>query len=383
MKTKSTHKNDSDKKLIFVVDDQEENLEFLGSLLRHNGYNVMIASDGMEAIELVQRKLPDLILLDIMMPKMDGYEVCEKLKANPATNEIPVIFITAKIETEDVVKGFQVGGLDYVTKPFKHKELLMRIKTQIELKTSKDLILHQNDKLVLLNKEKNGFLRIAAHDLKNPLFTIKGFAQLINQKFKELSPTEVKEYSNYITDTADQCLQIIINLLDINKIEEGQLKLSYDDIKLDEVITRIIDTYSLKANAKEIKLLYTNSSNNTYIKADAGKLIQVLSELISNAIKFSPFNKNIYINTHLIEENRKHSVRVEVRDEGPGLTSDDKIKLFTKFSKLSAQPTGDENSTGLGLSIVKYLVEAMGGKVWAESDSEAGGASFFVEFKMK
>ncbi len=381
MKTKSINKSENQKKLIFVVDDQEENLEFLGSLLRHNGYNVMVASDGMEAIELMHKKLPDLILLDIMMPKMDGYEVCEKLKANNITKDIPVIFITAKIETEDIVKGFQVGGIDYVTKPFKHKELLMRIKTQIELKTSKDLILQQNDKLVLLNKEKNGFLRIAAHDLKNPLFTIKGFAQLINQKFKELSPLEIKEYSNYITDTADQSLQIIINLLDINKIEEGQLKLSYDDIKLDEVISKIIDTYNLKAKAKEIDLVYENRTNNTFIKADGGKIVQVLSELISNAIKFSPFKKSIYLSTYIPSE-KKNCVRVEVKDEGPGLTSDDMSKLFTKFSKLSAQPTGDENSTGLGLSIVKYLVEAMGGKVWAES-AEGLGASFFVEFKIK
>lgn len=381
MKTKGTNRPDSEKKLIFVVDDQEENLEFLGSLLRHNGYNVMVASDGMEAIELMQKKLPDLVLLDIMMPKMDGYEVCEKLKANNITKEIPVIFITAKIETEDIVKGFQVGGLDYVTKPFKHKELLMRIKTQIELKSSKDLILKQNDKLIWLNKEKNGFLRIAAHDLKNPLFTIKGFAQLINQKFKELSPLEIKEYSNYITDTADQCLQIIINLLDINKIEEGQLKLSYDDIKLDEIISKIMDSYTLKAKAKEINIRFENKSNNSYIKADGGKIVQVLSELISNAIKFSPFNKNIIISTY-IPSDKKNSIRVEVKDEGPGLTPDDMSKLFTKFSKLSAQPTGDENSTGLGLSIVKYLVEAMGGNVWAESE-ENKGASFFVEFKIK
>jgi len=381
LRAKNVEKSDGEKKLIFVVDDQEENLEFLGSLLRHNNYNVMVASDGIEALNFVHKKLPDLILLDIMMPKMDGYEVCEKLKSNEHTKDIPVIFITAKIETEDIVRGFQVGGVDYVTKPFKHKELLSRVKTQLELKQSKDLIIKQNEKLIKLNQDKNGFLRIAAHDLKNPLFTIKGFAQLINQKYKELSPQEVKEYTNYITDTADQCLQIIINLLDINKIEDGQLKLTYDDINLDEVITKIIDTYVLKAKAKDINLVFNNNHEKVFINADTGKVIQVLSELISNAIKFSPFKKSIYINSTISDE-KKRRARVEVRDEGPGLTDDDKSKLFTKFSKLSAQPTGDENSTGLGLNIVKYLVEAMGGKVWAES--EAGkGASFFIEFKLK
>ncbi len=378
METYNDKLYEEDKKLIFIVDDQEENLEFLGSLLRHNNYNVMIASDGVEALELVNKKAPDLILLDIMMPKMDGYEVCERLKQNLKTRDIPVIFITAKIETEDVVKGFQAGGLDYITKPFKHKELLMRIKTQLELKHSKDLILHQNEQLINLNKEKNGFLRIAAHDLKNPLFTIKGFAQLINQKYKELSPEEIAEYSNYITDTADQSLQIIINLLDINKIEEGQLKLTFEDFDVDDAIFNLIDTYKIKADVKNIKINFKEEPENIYVKADFGKVSQVIGELISNAIKFSPFDRNITIRSKSMDNGYGEHARIEIIDEGPGLTDDDKEKLFTKFSKLSAQPTGDENSTGLGLSIVKYLVEAMNGKVSCQSE-EGKGANFIVE----
>lgn len=369
-----------DKKLIFIVDDQERNLEVLGSLLRSNSYNVMIASSGMEALKMVEKKLPDLILLDIMMPKMDGYEVCQRLKENDLTKELPIIFLTAKSETEDLVKGFRLGGMDYITKPFSNEELLVRIKNHLELKSSKDIILKQNQELIKLNKDKNHFLSIAAHDLKNPLFTVKGFSQLISKKNSNLDMKDIRDYADYISTTADQCLQIIINLLDVNAIEEGAMRLVISKFDLDSILQEVVDSYLHKAANKNIKLFFEAEDENNLITADINKVKQIIDNLVSNAVKFSPQDKSIFINSKkIINEEGDNVALVSIIDEGPGITEEDKCKMFKKFSKLSAQPTGEENSTGLGLSIVKSLSEAMNGKVWCESKS-GEGATFFVEF---
>ena len=371
--------NNENKKLIFIVDDQERNLEVLGTLLRSNNYNVMIASGGHEALAMVTKKLPDLILLDIMMPRMDGYEVCQKLKEGELTKDIPIIFLTAKTETEDLVKGFRIGGLDYITKPFSNEELLVRINNHLELKHSKDIILRQNEELKKLNKEKNEFLRIAAHDLKNPLFTVKGFSQLITKKNQTLELSDIKDYATYITATADQCLQIIINLLDVNAIEEGLMKLSFSRFDLNNIMQDVCEGYNLKASEKDIKLHFTKTDGPNPVTADINKVKQIADNLVSNAVKFSPHGKNIFIEAFRNTKGAQEFAGFSVKDEGPGISEEDKEMLFMKFAKLSAQPTGEENSTGLGLSIVKSLVEAMDGRVWCESE-EGQGAKFLVEF---
>ena len=172
--------------VVLIVDDIPENLQVLGNILSAYGLDIGVATDGLQALENVKFQKPDLILLDIMMPGMDGFEVCEKLKSNPETSNIPVIFLTAKSQTEDIVKGFEVGAVDYVTKPFNSAELLVRVFNHLELKKAKDKIERQNDELKEMNDAKNKFFSIISHDLRGPFSGLLGLTSLIINEEQEI-----------------------------------------------------------------------------------------------------------------------------------------------------------------------------------------------------
>lgn len=371
--------NEKKDDLVLIVDDTKENLQVLGNILRENKYKIVLANNGTEALAIVAKRLPDLILLDIMMPDMDGFEVCSRLKADDRTKHIPVVFLTAKTETDDIVRGFQLGGIDYITKPFKHEELLIRVKTHVALKKARDLIVEQNVKLELLNKEKNNFLSIAAHDLKNPITAIKGFSKIIEDENITLSKEEIIDFSKEIRVTSESMFQIVVDLLDINAIEEGKINLSFESFNIDEFIKSKLDNYKLRAAEKSISIHFKDTPDNFIVFADSNKVGQVFENLLSNALKFSPFNKNIWVKTEkFITSEGSEFIEISVKDEGPGLSEDDKSKLFGKFAKLSARPTNEESSTGLGLSIVKQLAEAMGGTIRCESTYGQGAAFIFT-----
>ncbi len=247
----------------------------------------------------------------------------------------------------------------------------------------------QNTQLVELNVEKNEFLGIAAHDLKNPLNGIRGLAELLQHYGKELPPEEHEKILNSIVSSSERMFDLIKNLLDINAIEQGGVKLNLVDFDLAPLVSSATESYINRAKEKDITIHYS-TSGMTVVKADEQAAAQVIDNIISNAVKYSPFGKNVFIRVSNGQKNDDDSaaenggtrslsvVRLEVQDEGPGLSEKDKQQLFGKFARLSAQPTGGEHSTGLGLSIVKRMVEAMNGRVWCESEVEKG-ATFIVE----
>jgi signal transduction histidine kinase len=242
-----------------------------------------------------------------------------------------------------------------------------------ELQAQKDEIESKNRELLNLNTEKNNLIGIVAHDLKSPLNQIKGLVSII----KITAPNLEGEPANclaMIEGSANRLSDMIAKILDIEAIESRQLNLVIEPVNLSEVLRTVCDRYAVDVQRKNISLL-SNITSDVMIRADKSYLDQVIDNLLSNAVKFSPANKNIFIDLSL-----QHQEAIcAVRDEGPGLTDDDKRKLFSKYQKLSAKPTGEETSTGLGLSIVKKFVEAMDGKIWCES--EVGkGAGFFLRF---
>jgi signal transduction histidine kinase len=370
---------------ILVVDDVTKNLQVVGTMLRAQGYEVMPATSGPQALELVQMEPPDLILLDLMMPEMDGLEVCRRLKADPLTQPIPVVFLTASNEMEHLVKGFEVGAVDYVTKPFNPPELLARVRTHLELKHARDTIVRYGQELRRLNEEKNEFMGIAAHDLRNPLSAIKGYAEMIREDADALASGEVKDLKAHaaelahhgckIGDTATRMAEMVQNLLDANRIERGEMKLHLAPADLGHVLQSVIETQRPRATAKQQTIHLESARHPMMALIDSSLTVQVFENLLSNAVKYSPPGKNIFVRL------KKHAdrLRVEVQDEGPGLSADDQKKLFGKFARLSAKPTGGERSTGLGLSIVMKMVEVMNGKVWCESEL-GKGATFIAEF---
>ncbi len=370
-------------RIVLIVDDQVENLQIIGNILKVYNLKKAIATNGFEALEIAQKIKPDLILLDIMMPELDGLQVCKKLKENPKTSDIPIIFLTAKTQEEDIVAGFEAGGVDYITKPFKTSELLSRVKTHIELKIQKDIVAKQNESLKELIKEKNELMAIAAHDLKNPLQVIIGFAKILEDRTNLLPDNEIAEIAHYIRISGEGMYRIITDLLDLNSAEENQIEFNIVLFELNELISGIIDKYSVACKEKNIKIHFEHKNKQIHIQADPTRVMQVIDNLISNAIKFSPFDKNIYIKTRIIERNEDTNIlRFEIKDEGPGIAPEDMDKLFIKFAKLKNRPTNNENSTRLGLSIVKKFLELMGGKIWCESNY-GNGATFIFEIPQK
>jgi signal transduction histidine kinase len=364
------------KSLVLIVDDNPENIKVVGSHLRKKNIEISIATSGEKALLITKSRLPDLILLDIMMPKMDGFEVCKKLKKDSLTNDIPIIFLTAKIETRDIVKAFNCGVVDYITKPFKASELLARVNTHLKLKHYRDQIEENNRQLENLNIEKNELLSLTAHDLKNPIYSISMLAKVIKDD-KRLLREEIEEFSNDIIITTERMLEMINQLLDINRIEQGEVKITIEKININDLLQTTIGSYKDRANAKNIEISFEQQAKNPYALTDRNAAAQIFDNLVSNAIKYSYFDSNV----HIKQENYKNKCRIEVRDEGPGINNDDMKKLFGKYAKLSAKPTGGEDSTGLGLSIVKKYIELIDGKVWCESQP-GKGANFIVELQL-
>jgi two-component system, sensor histidine kinase and response regulator len=356
---------------VLVVDDVPKNLQVVGTMLRTAGYSIMPATSGAKALEGVRVQLPDLVLLDLMMPEMDGLEVCRRLKADPATRAIPVIFLTASNEMEHLVRGFEAGAVDYVTKPFNPPELLARVRTHIELKQARE-------RLREMNNEKDEFMGIAAHDLRNPLNVIKGYTEMMIEDAEAMNLREMEDTGRRVLEATTRMAEMVQNLLDANRIERGELKLDLQPTDLVPVIAAVIDAQRPRATAKQQTLHLETDPAAATVLADRGVAVQVLENLVSNAVKYSPAGKDIFIRLASVPG----GVRCEVRDEGPGLSAEDQKKLFGKFARLSSKPTGGEHSTGLGLSIVKKMVEAMNGKVWCESEL-GKGATFFVELPVE
>jgi len=359
----------STKSRILVVDDISKNLQVVGTMLRNEGYHVMPATSGPQALERAHAQPPDLILLDLMMPEMDGLEVCQRLKAEPLTRQIPVIFLTASNEMEHLMKGFEAGAVDYITKPFNAPELLARVRTHLELK-------HARERLRELNDEKNEFMGIVAHDLRSPLGTINGFAELLLDDATMARP-EVEDSARRIRDTATRMAEMVQNLLDANRIERGEMELKLAPTDLGALVASVVEAQRPRALAKSQTLRLESLTGPVPAVIDPSVTIQVIENLVSNAVKYSPPGKNIFVRLMQPAE----AIRCEVQDEGPGLSAEDQKKLFGKFARLSAKPTGGEHSTGLGLSIVKKMVEAMNGRVWCESEL-GKGATFVVQFPM-
>jgi signal transduction histidine kinase len=365
-------------KRILVVDDVEENTYIVSTILKSAGYTSIVANSGKQAILLAEQNHPDLMLLDINMPEMNGYEVCKYFKEKPEIADIPVVFLTVHADAESITKAFDVGAVDYLTKPFKKAELLARVRVHIALRQALETLEHQNEKLQRLNDEKNEFLGIAAHDLKNPLNSIRGMAQMIvKRKSVELPEEDIDDMSHQIETQSNFMFEIITNLLDVNKIENGKLTLQMMPVEILMSLDNVVNRYQLAASKKNITINFEADADEPSIYADPTLTIQVLDNIVSNAVKYSPHDKQVWV--RLKEDKANKKVRVEVQDEGPGFSEEDKKKLFGKFARLSAKPTGGEHSTGLGLSIVKRLAEAMGANIWCES-TLGKGAMFVIEF---
>ncbi|EIJ42329.1 signal transduction histidine kinase [Beggiatoa alba B18LD] len=357
------------KATLLIADDTPANIHVLFEFLQAtNKFNILVAEDGESVLESVQETKPDLILLDIMMPKMDGFETCYHLKNNPETADIPVIFISALSDIFDKVHGFSLGAVDYITKPFQQEEVLARIHTHITIQQLREKLAVQNERLIYLNQEKNELLGIAAHDLKNPLFAIQTLVEKLRGDFHKLPTEKILSYLDIINFSTRQMFDIIKNLLDVNAIESGQHLVNLSVIDILPLVKKVIDNYQERADIKQLTVILSAPAQYYWVIADEKALNQVLDNLLSNAIKYSPLGKQVVV--RLFHQDK--SVHCEIEDQGQGLDEEDKKALFRKFSRLKPRPTGQETSNGLGLFIVKKLTELMNGQVTCQSTVGVG-----------
>lgn len=367
---------DTNRPIVLVVDDVPENLQTIGIHLDNAGYDTAFASSGYEALHVLEAMEPDLILLDVSMPVMDGFEVCKRIKNMEKTANIPVIFLTAHTDTERVVEGLTLGAVDYVTKPFHTHELLMRVKTHITLYRAYETVKIQNERLQVLNQEKNNMLSIAAHDLKNPMQAIVLAVDLMQVLAQKKNFEGIQYHADKVRIMIDRMLTIVENWLSLHSYEINKLNIKNEQIDLVKIIESTADSYTGKATAKNIELSVTVNCKEAFIIGDESYLEEVFDNIISNAVKYSPLGGNVLVKVY----DKGDNFIVSVADTGQGIAADEYDKLFKKFSKLSTKPTAGESSSGLGLAIVKHLVEAMNGVVWCES-TYGEGATFKVALR--
>jgi|JI8StandDraft_1071087.scaffolds.fasta_scaffold08084_4 two-component system sensor histidine kinase/response regulator len=364
---------DRKKPLILIVDDTPKNIQVLGKTLHEIGYNVSIATSGSQALDSVRKESPDLILLDIQMPEMDGFEVCKILKANPDTKEIPVIFLTAVIDSEKIVQGFEIGAVDYITKPFHTAELTMRVATHIEIKQSREKIRKTNEQLKELNATKDKFFSIIAHDLKNPFNTLLGFSKLLFENAPNYTTDQIQQYAQIMNHTAKQSYALLENLMQWAKSQTEKIKISPRNSSMNELLSITIPIVNGSALKKNITI-ENNISTEDLVYADNSLTTTILRNILTNAIKFTHTNGKIIVST----QRKDDFLEVSITDTGVGIEPMNMDKLFRIDSKVTSHGTDNEEGTGLGLILCKEFVEKQGGTIWANSEVGKGSAFTFT-----
>lgn len=346
---------------ILIVDDQPANLQMLGAMLGELGHDVVPAQDGPAALKRLALRPPDLVLLDVLMPEMDGFEVCRRIREQPDFADLPVIFLSAALDKELVVRAFESGGVDFVVMPFHQAELASRVQTHLTLKRARD-------RLRRLAEDKDELMGILTHDLKNHLGGLHMSAVLLSERLATSEPKQAKLARN-LADASAQTLGFVKEFL-ANAALEHTLAVTPVPTDAAAVAAQAVRHYKEAADRKQLRLETRWAAAPPPVLADPAGLRQALENLVSNAVKFSPAGRTITVTSRPVAA----GVELEVRDEGPGLTEADHAALFRRYHRLSARPTAGEPSTGLGLSIAHRLVTAMGGEILCDSVPGQGAA---------
>lgn len=353
-------------KSILIVDDVIENINLLQSILDNEGYNTQTATTGPKAIELCDTTLFDLMLIDVRMPEMNGFETVEHIKNNTLNCETPILFMLVKTDEDNIPKAFQKGGVDIITKPFYKEELLARIKAHIILQS-------QHIKLEELNIAKDKFISILAHDLRNPFNSLIGFSDMLQNSIELAEMDKIKKYADIIQSTSKNTFDLLNNLLSWAYSQQQGVIINKETLNLNTVIQEILLVTEFIAESKNIEI-YLNLDKDINVIADKEMLKTILRNLITNAIKYSFENSIIKIKAAIKEE----YVEIRISDSGIGMDEDTQNNLFNLLDAKSKKGTKGETGTGFGLILCKGFVEKNGGKIWVESKLEKGSDFIFT-----
>lgn len=365
MKTSSAH-------TVLVVDDHKVNLILLSRILKEEGYTVITGNNSRDALQHLNTQSPDIILLDVMMPGMDGFSLCRKLKKDKKFSDIPLIFLTSRSQKEDIVEGFNAGGNDYITKPFNRQELLARVRNHLHLYDT----LLENKRLIRLSDEashsKTEFLASMSHEIRTPLNSIIGMAEVLSDT--PLSD-EQRNYVRIFRSAGESLLEIINDILDLSKIEAGQTDLENIDFHLPSLLDSVLSILSVRAVEQNTQLsVHIDKDVPNGICGDPTRLRQILINLVGNGLKFTE-NGTVAINVATEPDSK---LFFSIKDTGIGIPVEKQKLIFDSFTQADSLTTRKYGGTGLGLTICQKLTRIMKGRIWLKSAPGQGSTFFFT-----
>lgn len=366
---------------ILIVDDESRNVKLLMAMISFQEYQMFSALSGKEALELVNQVKPDLILLDVMMPGMNGFEVCQRLKEDDRTRALPVLMVTALSEKEHRIRAMEAGADDFLSKPVDQTELLIRVKSLLRIKSYHDElrekyqeIAEKNKKLEELEKAKEGLTHMIIHDLNNPLQAISGQIELM--LMGEDGLTEGPRLTLHrVLHFCRELKQQIQCLLDVYRMEKGGMQLEMRETDIVGMVDEVISQMKVRAESKKISLAFHQDHAVPSIKVDGELLKRVIANLMDNAIRHTPAGGAVDVLVGFQETSGV--LRFMIKDSGPGLAPEYREVIFNKFEQVKFRNAGARvGSSGLGLAFCKMAVEAHGGRIWVESEGEGKGCCF-------
>jgi signal transduction histidine kinase len=374
---------------VLVVDDEPHNLEVLQGFLHLEGFNVLTAEDGEAALISLPKGRPDLVLLDVRMPGLDGFEVCRRIKDNPATAFVPVVIVTALHGTQERVRGAAAGADEFLTKPFDHTELITRVKALLRIKLYHDQVVTANAELEErvhartaeleralaelrgLDHLKSQFITNVSHELRTPLHHVKGYIDLLAEgAMGNLTPKQAEGLS--LTQEAVERLEkVVYDIVDFSTLDEDAL--NFEPIYLLDVCRSVINGYTAMANRRKVSITLSMGNDLPLVLADRVAVTRVLQHLLDNAIKFGPASQVVQIQV----DRRAERVRLAVRDQGPGLAPVEVDRIFDVFYQVDGSATRRAGGLGVGLALVRKLVQAHGSQVTVRSELGKGSTFAF------
>lgn len=348
---------------ILIVDDVAKNIQLVAKFLTKEGYNLFFAQSGETALKQIESRTFDLVLLDVMMPGMDGFEVCEKIKSTEKNKDIPVIFLTAKTDDEAIAQGFKIGGVDYVTKPFTPTELVARVKTHLELRA-------REKELKDLNNTKDTLLSVISHDLKTPFFNIMGIGELLLNDYQEYDENTIKELIGNMVDASRVSHILLDNLLNWTRIQTGKIIYEPEVVDVEELVKENLAFVHSQAKNKEVTCTY-KLSGKIEVYADLNMFHTIVRNLVTNAIKYTPRGGKVEVSV----EKGKKKATITVRDTGVGIPAE-RLESILNLTEFTTTPgTEMETGSGFGLILTREFVEKNKGEMSIES-AVGEGSSF-------
>ena len=354
---------------VLVVDDTVENLRLIASMLGQQGYEVRPVTNGRQALLAVERDPPDLILLDINMPDMNGYEVCARLKERDGLKDVPVIFLTALSDVADKIRAFEAGGVDYITKPFRMEEVHARVRTHLALRQSTRALEQSYARLRELEQLRDDLVHMIVHDMRSPLMVLKGHLELLRQGGVGKFNAEAESDLVSALHAADHLKNMANELLDTSRLEEGKLPIVAEAHELVALVTEVTTDIGMLDRERAIRVEGAKVS----VTCDGRLVRRVLQNLLSNAIKHTPAGGAIDV---LVSATGGRA-RVAVSDLGPGVPAEARARIFEKFAAVTSFREGKFHSAGIGLAFCKLAVEAHGGAIGVEARQPRGSVFWF------